>query len=94
MKAKLLFFVIVILISGCLDNRQPEISVQQKEASLKVIEKFVIYFIKKRQRKKCLSFEVHNAEQASKCFECHDLWKEWEQEQLRKEFYGTQNISN
>lgn len=94
MKTKLLLVVIAALISGCIGNRhnrQPEISVQQKEARYKVIEKFVIYFGKKRQREICLSADI---EQISKCFECHDLWKEWEQEQLRKESDGTQNIPN
>jgi len=97
MKAKLLLVVIAVLVSGCSwfeDKRvvvKPEISVQQKEARYKVIEKFVIDFGKKRQREICLSAQI---EQISKCFECHDLWKEWEQEQLRKESDGTQNIPN
>jgi len=80
--------IILLLIGGCAAQkpitkiRRPKVSVQQEEARRKLIEKFVFEFGKRRQRKKCLLYEVSTAAQAQKCFDCHDLWKEWEQKQL------------
>ena len=88
MKKKLVFLLMLVFLFGCADKQvikqRPELSAQQKMLRRKVIEQFVLEFGKRRQRKECLSYEVATAAQAQRCFDCHDLWKKWEQEQLKK----------